>query len=99
MAQHAELSATYRRNAAAVWRRIDDTVIVLPPDAAQPVQLSDTAVSLWDLLTEPITVERAAARLATQYRTDVTVVTTDLVAAFVDLRNRGVLELVRDAGP
>lgn len=82
----------YRRAVGVVWRQAHGSVFVLPDSRGDVVVLSGTGEDLWWLLTEPMTIDQAAHRLAEIYGVPESAVSRDVTPVLADLAARGVLE-------
>ena len=68
------------RAAGTLWRNSGDTVILLP-DAREgqiPLVMSGSAVLVWELLADPVTLSELAAELAAVYEMEAPVIAADL---------------------
>lgn len=68
----------WRRAPDALWRTLDGSVLVLGPDADEPVEVQGPAAGLWDLFADATTLDDAAAELAQRHGARVEVVAADL---------------------
>jgi Coenzyme PQQ synthesis protein D (PqqD) len=77
-----------------LWRRSLDTVLCLPPNAAEPVTLAGTGPEIWELLQRPHSLDELAAELAARHHTDAEVVTGDVAPVCERLAALGLIEPV-----
>jgi len=82
----------YRRASRTVWRNAHGTVLVLPTESNDVLALIGTGAQLWQLLSEPLTVDQAARQLAEVYDRSPEVITPDIAPVLDDLATRGVLD-------
>ena len=82
----------YRRAGRTVWRYVHGTVLVLPMAGRPVVALADAGADLWQLLSEPLTANQAAHRLAEVYDTSAEEIMRDIAPVLDDLASSGVLE-------
>ncbi len=68
----------WQRAPDALWRTLDGSVLVLGPDADEPVEVRGPAAGLWDLLAGAMTLDDAAAALAQRHGARAEVVAADL---------------------
>lgn len=78
----------YRHNQQVLERRSLDTVLLLPPSAGDPLELSGAATILWELFCQPSTFEEVAGELgrlvglpAAQCRADLATTLNQLIDA------------------
>ena len=61
------VTVRYQRRRGAVWRDLGDRVVVLAPDASEPVTLPVGGAVVWDALEEPGTVDELTAQVAASF--------------------------------
>jgi hypothetical protein len=67
-------SPRFQRDDSTPWRRTIDGVVLLPPNATDPLRLEGGAASIWELLVTPLTVAEVVRELAGTYRVDGSVI-------------------------
>ncbi len=72
-------------------RRTFENVLLLVPGSSQVLNLSGTALALWECFASASTPREAAARLAAGYGRDALTLVPDVVAVAQDLEARGAL--------
>lgn len=77
------------RARGAGWRRTLDGGVVLAPEGAEPLQLSASAESIWELLDAPRSVPELCALLAQRFEVDPEVVRPDVEATVRTLLDSG----------
>ncbi len=82
----------YRRASRTVWRNAHGTVLVLPTAGDDVLALVGTGADLWQLLSEPLTVDQAARQLAEVYDRSPGAIAPDIAPVLDDLAIRGVLD-------
>ena len=81
-----------------VFRSFPRETVVLNLDTGKYHGLNPTAGRMLELLEKSETVEAAAARLAEEYGRDLGEIRRDLYDLCVELRERGLLEIISDDG-
>lgn len=84
----------YRRRPDVLWRRALDSVVCLPPGAAEPITLAGTGPEVWNLLETPHSLAELAAELSARHRTDAEIVAADVRPVLARLAALGVIEPV-----
>ncbi|MFW5899556.1 MAG: PqqD family protein, partial [Jiangellaceae bacterium] len=74
-----------------VWRHSSGGVLVLPVSGSEVVTLSGTGEDVWELLSEPHTVQALGQRLAERYAAPQATVLAELGSVLDELSGRGVL--------
>jgi hypothetical protein len=82
----------WRRCPEVLWRRSLDAVVLLPPDADDPVALPGTGAAVWDLLAEPVTLPDLVATLTDAYGGDPATIEHDVVALLDRLETLGAVD-------
>lgn len=84
-------STSYRQATGVLARRSLDTVLLLAPGANDPVALSGSAVTLWDLFSEEHTLEQVLQRLQLLFQEDDDRLRVDFGPVFAHLVSIGAL--------
>jgi hypothetical protein len=92
------LAGTARVPAHVVYRSFPRETVVLNLDTGKYHGLNPTAGRMLEVLEVSETVEAAAAQLAQEYGRGLEEIRRDLYKLCVELRERGLLELVSDDG-
>ena len=87
----------YRRASRTVWRHGHGAVLVLPTAGADVLALVGTGADLWQLLSEPLTVDETARRLAEVYDGSPAAIMRDIAPVLDDLATHGVLDRLDSA--
>jgi hypothetical protein len=95
--QEIDVTSTYRRAAGVVWRRSQQTVLLLSVPGRDVLALNGAGGVLWQLLSEPASLEQLAGCLSEVYGADTNVIARDLEPVLAELVDRKVLELVAAA--
>ena len=82
----------WRRVPDLLWRRSLDAVLVLAPDADEPLTLAGTGPEVWELLASPVSLGDLVAGLAARHGADPVIVEADVTALLGRLTALGVLE-------
>lgn len=82
------------RARSALWRTLDDALVVLGPAADKPRVITGPAASVWTLARKPVVVEDIVTGLAERHGTTPEVVRADVVRVVVVLLRDGALERV-----
>lgn len=90
-------SARYRRSSAVLWRHSGGAVVLLSPAAAQPVALQGPGRELWDLLSQPHSLEEVAATLAKRFGMDALDVRSAIEPVLEHLHDLAVVERIAPA--
>jgi len=88
------VTAAYCRDERVLWRQGYDAVLLLPPGHSQVMSLVGGGTALWELLSEPHTVEAAAARLAAMYDTRAEDIAQDIRPVLDELARCGVVRRI-----
>jgi hypothetical protein len=83
--------AAYVHDARAFVRRTPDCVLVLGAAGSAPLALRGTALSIWDALASPRSVDDVAQELAASYGAPVERVGAEVASLVEELHGRGVL--------
>lgn len=59
----------WRRAPGVLWRRVAETVVVLPADAAEAVELSGAGAVMWTFLDAPLSADDVEGLLVERYGT------------------------------
>jgi hypothetical protein len=94
----AVLAGKARIPAHVVYRSFPRETVVLNLESGKYHGLNPTAGRMLELLERFETVEAAAARLAAEYGRDLDEIRSDLCDLCVELRERGLLEIVSNDG-
>ena len=86
-------AARIRRSRATFWRAGDFGVVVLGPDATEPVTLDGTGVAVWETLAEPRSIDDLVAMLAREFGADPAQVSADVRPLLERLDALGVVEV------
>jgi len=92
------LAARARIPAHVVFRSFPRETVVLNLDTGKYHGLNPTAGRMLELLEKSESVEAAAVRVADEYGQELEVIRRDLYDLCVQLRDRGLLEIVSDDG-
>jgi Coenzyme PQQ synthesis protein D (PqqD) len=92
------LGGKARIPAHVVFRSFPRETVVLNLDTGKYHGLNPTAGRMLELLEKSETVDAAAMRLAEEYGQDLAVIRRDLYELCVELRERGLLEIVGNDG-
>jgi hypothetical protein len=92
------LEGKARVPAHVVYRAFAHETVVLNLDTGQYHGLNPTAGRMLETLEKEATVDLAAQRLAAEYALSVEEIRRDLYDFCIDLRARGLLEIVTDGG-
>ncbi len=80
----------WHRAAAVLWRRsLDGVILARWDDDGEPTQLTSTGRAVWDLLEEPLSVERLVEVLSASYQAEPEVIERDVTALLQELEGRG----------
>lgn len=91
MSAAAEVAPRFVRDPAALWRRVADGVLVLPPAETEPFLIGGSGGALWDVLSSPVTIDEAAAILADAYGAPVADVRAGIAGVLDELAARGAI--------
>jgi hypothetical protein len=80
------------RARAALWRTIDDAIVVLGPNADKPRVITGPAAEVWTEAVTPTTLGRLVATLAARHSTPPEVVEADVRSVADLLMSDGALE-------
>lgn len=79
-------AARYRRSLEVLWRRVLDDVVLLPPGIDEPVLISGPGGLVWELLSDPVSIDEIVDQVVAVYRavpdrvrSDMTVLLDELV--------------------
>jgi hypothetical protein len=89
-------SRTFQRSPGAVWRALPDGVVILPPDADDPITVSGPGADVWTFLAQPHTTTSLATVLAERYSENATVIQADLESLLADLCAQGAVSYSTD---
>jgi hypothetical protein len=95
----AAAARRWRRAPDALWRATPAGAVVLARHGGEPQALNPTAAAVWDLLTEPITVDGAARVLADAFDADLAEVRADVDALVARFAAAGLAVTAPPAGP
>lgn len=84
-------STRLRRDPATRWRQCADGVLVMAPDALEPMFLPAPGDSIWRLLVAPRTVDELVAELLPQFDGDRALMGADVAAFVADLEHLGLV--------
>jgi hypothetical protein len=82
----------WRRAEGTLWRRLLDGVLLLPPAAARPLEMSGPGAVVWAELARPATVEDLVDRVRERYDVEPSVARRDLERLVADLASAGAVE-------
>jgi hypothetical protein len=83
----------YRRSGNCLWRSFAGEVLLSGADSDIRT-LAGTAADVWSVLTEPMSAEEIATRLARVYRAPSELITRDVAALLGELENLGYVDEV-----
>jgi hypothetical protein len=98
LTEAAVLSATARVPSHVVFRAFPRETVMLNLDTGKYHGVNPTAGRMLELLEKSETVDEVAARMADEYGRDVDEIRRDLYGLCLELRERGLLEIVSDDG-
>lgn len=84
--------ATWSRNVNVLWRTMDAGLLLLAPEAEEPVLLDSVAPTIWDMLAEPVQFREAVAVLAEVFATEPEIIEADLSRFLETLLDFGAVE-------
>lgn len=87
----------YCRANRTVWRLAHDTALVRAAASNEVLVLAGAGSDLWQLFSEPLTIEQAARRLADSYGVPLEQVEQDIARLVDDLTSRRVLDRLDSA--
>ena len=79
------------RHPAARWRRCVDGIVVMAPDAREPVFLPAPGDAIWILLATPRTVDELVDELSAQYEEGRAIIAHDVAAFLAQLDRTGLV--------
>lgn len=85
-----------QREPTVLWRRSLDGVVVLGPDAGDPIRITWPGSEIWDLLSEPVSVEEVARLLVERYGGNLEDVRVDTGAVLDRLAEAGAVKVAGD---
>lgn len=80
---------TWQRDPRVLWRRSFDTIVVLPPTAADPFQLDGVGRTIWELLDQPVAEDQLITELAQAYEQPPSEVAANVGPFLQQLRQAG----------
>jgi hypothetical protein len=81
------------RDESVLSRRVPGGILLLAPDAAEPVLVTGSGVALWEILDEPMTVDEAVGIAATWFAAAPKAITPDVERTVHALASRGLLKV------
>ncbi len=82
------------RGAGVLWRRLFDGILVLPPDAGEPLHVSSPGALVWSLLEHPTSFGGLVRELASWFNLPEEQLRADLVPPLAALRAAGAVAIV-----
>jgi Coenzyme PQQ synthesis protein D (PqqD) len=82
----------HRRAGRTVWRHAHGTVLVRPIVSQEVFALTGAGADLWQMFSEPLTVDQIARRLAEAYNIPAEEIEQDIAQLIDELASRGVLD-------
>jgi hypothetical protein len=87
------------RTPEALWRNRLDGVLILAPDADQPIHITQPGDMAWELLAEPVTTRQIVERIAAHFGVAAATASSDIEAAMLDLLKAGAIRRTDGAPP
>ncbi len=85
------MTAVWIRSPRVLWRRIADGVLLLPPDAAEPMIVTGSAAAMWEMLASPLHGDEVARRLAEIFHTTTDQAQADTAPFLAELASAGIV--------
>lgn len=85
-------SAPVVRHPAARWRRCVDGVVVMAPDASEPVFLASPGDTIWQLIDTPMAIEYLIDELATRFDGGRDAIGEDVASFVKELERAGLVQ-------
>jgi Coenzyme PQQ synthesis protein D (PqqD) len=87
------VTTRYARSATTLWRSVGPESLLTAPGREEVDALSETAAAVWDLLTEPRTLDDLVRRLSERYRAPRGMMEPDVRSLLDQLVARGWVEV------
>lgn len=85
------MTTVWVRSPRVLWRRVADGVLLLAPDAAEPMVVSGSGAATWELLESPLDGDELALRLAALFDTTPEQTYAEIAPFLADLALAGVV--------